>query len=113
MRVTVLCADKYEAQKLASLVFIRDAGETYITGILNVVGNELVMSLKDKSAHSILFKDVRGAEEFADFAQSVIDGEDVLAGTEVDGEAVRVEKRAAGRPGGAQAQLRGPPDRSL
>ena len=75
MKINIICDDKYEAQKLASLIFIKDGKETYITSILNVVKNELVISLKDKSAHSILLKDEANVEKFADFIQSVIDKE--------------------------------------
>ena len=46
MKISISCDDKYEAQKLASLIFIKDAKETYITEILNVVKNELVIALK-------------------------------------------------------------------
>ena len=78
MKINITCDDKYEAQKLASLIFIKDGKETYITSILNVVKNELVISLKDKSAHSILLKDEANVEKFADFIQSVIDKEHKL-----------------------------------
>ena len=81
MKISILCDDKYEAQKLASLIFIQDGKETYITSILNVVENELVISLKDKSAHSILLKDEANVEKFADFIQSVIDKEHSLIAT--------------------------------
>ena len=57
MKITITREDKYEAQKLASLIYIKDGNETFITGILNLVKNELVISLKDKSAHSILLED--------------------------------------------------------
>ena len=62
MKINITCDDKYEAQKLSSLIFINDGKETFITGILNIVKNELVISLKDKSAHSILFKDEETVE---------------------------------------------------
>jgi hypothetical protein len=81
MKISIICDDKYEAQKLAVLIFIKEGKETYITGILNVVKNELVISLKDKSAHSILLKDEENVEKFADFAQSVIDKEHKLIST--------------------------------
>ncbi len=81
MKINILCDDKYEAQKLASLIFIQDGKETYISSILNVVKNELVISLKDKSAHSILLKDEENVEKFADFIQSVIDREHKLIST--------------------------------
>ena len=83
MKIQITCEDKYEAQKLASLIFIKEGKETYITGILNVVKNELVISLKDKSAHSILLKDEENVERFADFAQSVIDKEHKLISTKI------------------------------
>ena len=75
MKRKIKCLDKYEAEKLASLIFIKDGKETYITEILNVVENELVVKIKDKSAHSILLKDETQVEAFADFIQSVFDKE--------------------------------------
>ena len=83
MKINIACDDKYEAQKLASLIFIKDGKETFITGILNVVENELVISLKDKSAHSVLLKDEETVEKFADFIQSVIDKEHKLISTKI------------------------------
>ena len=68
-------------KKLASLIFIKEAKETFITSILNVIENELVVSLKDKSAHSILLKDENHVEIFADFIQSVIDKEHKIIST--------------------------------
>ena len=92
MKITITCEDKYEAQKLASLIFIRDGNETFITGILNVIKNELVVSLKDKSAHSILLEDEADVERFADFAQSVIDKEHKITSTKVVGNQVEIVK---------------------
>ena len=92
MKINISCDDKYEAQKLASLIFIKDAKETFITGILNVVKNELVISLKDKSAHSILLKDEPNVEKFADFIQSVIDKEHKLISTRIIDHEVEIIK---------------------
>ncbi len=78
MKISIACNDEYEAKKFASLIFIKDGQETYITSILNVIENELVISLKDKSAHSIVLKDKVNVEKFADFIQSVIDKEHKL-----------------------------------
>ncbi len=75
MKVRVSCQDKYEAQKLASLVFLKEGKETFIAKILNIIENEIVVALKDKSAHSIVFKDTKHTETFADFLQSVIENE--------------------------------------
>ena len=92
MKISIKCDDRYEAQKLASLIFIKDGKETFITSILNVVQNELVISLKDKSAHSILLHKEQDVESFADFIQSVIDKEDKLVSTKVIEESVDIEK---------------------
>ena len=81
MKISIECEDKYEAQKLSSLIFIKEAKETYVKSILNVVKNEVVISLKDKSAHSIVLKDEENVEKFADFIQSVIENEHKLVST--------------------------------
>ncbi|MDH3204436.1 MAG: hypothetical protein OEL81_07160 [Nitrosopumilus sp.] len=92
MKVRIECDDKYEAQKLSSLIFIKDGKETYITAILNVIKNELVISLKDKSAHSILLKDGKNVEEFADFIQSVLDNEHKLVSSRIIENSVEIVK---------------------
>ena len=69
----IVCQDKYEAQKIASLIFVKEGMETFITEILNVFGNEVVISIKDKSAHSVLFKDKSQVDTFIDFIQSVVE----------------------------------------
>ena len=92
MKINIICDDKYEAQKLSSLIFINDGKETFITGILNVVKNELVISLKDKSAHSILLKDEETVENFADFIQSILDKEHTLISTKIIENVVEIVK---------------------
>ena len=69
----VVCQDKYESQKLASLIFVKEGNETFITEVLNVFDNEVVFSIKDKSAHSVLLRDKNQVEIFIDFIQSVVD----------------------------------------
>ena len=70
---TIICQDKYEAQKLANLIFVNDTKETYVTEILNVIENEIVLSIKDKSAHSVILVDSDQVLLFTDFIQSVIE----------------------------------------
>jgi len=75
IKTKITCQDKYEAQKLASLIYVKEGNETFITEILNVFDNEVVFSIKDKSAHSILLKDEKQVEIFTDFIQSVVEKE--------------------------------------
>ena len=69
----IVCQDKYESEKLASLIFVKEGNETFITEILNVFDNEVVFSIKDKSAHSVLLRDKDQVEVFIDFIQSIVD----------------------------------------
>ena len=92
MKVIINCDDKYEAQKLASLIFIKEGKETYITSILNIIKNELIISLKDKSAHSVLLKDEKDVERFADFIQSVFEKEHSLTSTMITGDRLEITK---------------------
>ena len=92
MKISIECDSKYEAQKFASLIFIKNGKETYIRSILNVIENELVISLKDKSAHSIVLKDEVNVEKFADFIQSVLDKEHTLISTRIIEDIVEIVK---------------------
>ena len=83
MKQSIACADHYEAQKLASLIYVKDDKEIFINGILDIIENEIVISLKDKSAHSVLLQDRGQADIFADFIQSVIDNVDTITETKV------------------------------
>ena len=80
-KIVISCQDKYEAQKLASLIFIKEGNETFITQILDVIDNEIVLSLKDKSAHSVLLQDSTQTSIFTDFIQSVIEKKEKIIDT--------------------------------
>jgi hypothetical protein len=83
MKKRIICEDQYEAQKLASLIYVKDNKETFVGGILEIIDNEVIISLKDKSAHSILLKDKLEAESFADFIQSVVEKTNKITDTKV------------------------------
>ena len=91
-QTTIFCRDKYEAQKLASLIFIDKTKETYITKILNVIENEIVLLVEDKSAHSIILKDNDQSLVFTDFIQSVIEKKQKIVQTETVGSSVMIVK---------------------
>ena len=89
---TIICQDKYEAQKLASLIFVNDTKETYVTEILNVIENEVVLSIKDKSAHSVILVDSDQVLLFTDFIHSVLENRQKIIQTETVGSSVRIVK---------------------
>ena len=90
--VTIHCRDKYEAQKLDSLIFVNETKETYVTEILNVVENEIILSIKDKSAHSVILKDKNQALLFTDFIQSVIEKKHKITDTKIVENSVEIIK---------------------
>jgi hypothetical protein len=73
LKTQIVCIDKNETQKLAGMIFINTGNDVFVKEILNVYDNEVVVSLRDKSAHSIMLKDNIQAEKFVDFMQSVIE----------------------------------------
>lgn len=93
MKKKFACLDKNEAQKLASMIFIKDGKETFITEILNVIDNEIVVLLKDKSAHSVLLKDNKEVESFVDFIQSVIEQQHKVEDTTILENQIEITKK--------------------
>ncbi len=92
MKRKIKCLDKYEAEKLASMIFIKEGKETYIIEILNIIENEIVVKLKDKSAHSILLKDNSQVEVFADFIQSVFENQHKIINTSISDDEIEIIK---------------------
>ena len=92
INTSIICQDKYESQKLASLIFVKEGHETFITEVLNVFDNEVVFSIKDKSAHSVLFRDKVQVEIFIDFIQSIVDKEHKISDTATDDAIVEIFK---------------------
>lgn len=92
MKITVTCDDKYEAQKLSNLIYNKEGKETFLTNVLSIYQNELVISIKDKSAHSVLLKDETEVELLADFFQSVIENQHRITSTERKGKQVEIVK---------------------
>ena len=89
---TIICQDKYEAQKLASLIFVNDTKETYITEILDTIENEIILSIKDKSVHSVVLKNKEQVLFFTDFIQSVTEKKQKIVQTEIEENSVRIIK---------------------
>ena len=91
-KIIIICQDKYEAQKLASLIFIKEGKETFIIEILDVIDNEIIISLKDKSAHSVLLQDSKQVNIFTDFIQSVIEKKQKIIDTQTNENNVEISK---------------------
>lgn len=51
------CEDRYEAEKLASLMSVQKDNTVWVSRVEAVIGNEIVIQLKDRSSHAVLLKD--------------------------------------------------------
>ncbi len=68
------CNDRYEAEKLASLVSVQKDDTVYVDGVAAVIGREIVIKLKDKSSHAILLKDKENVDRLQSLLLNVLNG---------------------------------------
>jgi hypothetical protein len=68
------CDDRYEAEKLASLMSVQKDNTVWVSSIQAVIGNEIVIQLKDRSSHAVLLKDEETVDRLKSFMTEVIKG---------------------------------------
>ena len=68
------CDDRYEAEKLASLVSIQKDDTVYVDDVAAVVGNEIVIKLKDRSSHAIQLKNKENVDRLKSLLLAVVEG---------------------------------------
>jgi hypothetical protein len=68
------CDDRYEAEKLASLMSVQKDNTVWVSRVEAVVGNEIVIQLKDRSSHAVLLKDKETVVRLSSFMRDVIEG---------------------------------------
>src|ERR687893_1937077 len=68
------CDDRYEAEKLASLMSVQKDNTVWVSGVEAVVGNEIVIQLKDRSSHSVLLKDEQTVVRLKSFMTDLMKG---------------------------------------
>jgi hypothetical protein len=68
------CDDPYEAEKLASLISVQKDNTVWVSGVVAVVGNEIVLQLKDWSSHAVMLKDKETVDRLKLFVIDVIKG---------------------------------------
>jgi hypothetical protein len=68
------CDDRYEAEKLASLMSVQKDNTVWVSGVVAVVDNEIVIRLKDWSSHAIMLKDEETVVRLKSFVMDVIKG---------------------------------------
>jgi hypothetical protein len=69
------CEDHYEAEKLASLLSVQKDNTVWALGVEAVVGNEVVIRLKDRSSHAVMLKDEQTVVRLKSFMTDLMKGE--------------------------------------
>ena len=69
------CEDRYEAEKLASLMSVQKDNTVWVSRVEAVIGNEIVIQLKDRSSHAILLKDEQTVMRLKSFLTDLLGGQ--------------------------------------
>ncbi|WOV92460.1 MAG: hypothetical protein R1F52_04905 [Candidatus Nitrosoabyssus spongiisocia] len=91
--IRILCQDKYETQKLFGLINTVDKDESLLVQVLDVFDDEVILQIKDESAHSVLFKNKTEAERFVDFIQSITEKEHKITNVEIIQDVIEITKQ--------------------
>ena len=69
------CEDRYEAEKLASLMSVQKDNTVWVSRVEAVIGNEIVIQLKDRSSHALLLKDEQTVMRLKSFLTDLLGGQ--------------------------------------
>jgi hypothetical protein len=69
------CEDRYEAEKLASLMSVQKDDTVWVSRVEAVIANEIVIQLKDRSSHAVLLKDEQTVMRLKSFLTDLLGGQ--------------------------------------
>ena len=69
------CEDRYEAEKLTSLMSAQKDNTVWVSRVEAVIGNEIVIQLKDRSSHAVLLKDEQTVMTLKSFLTDLLGGQ--------------------------------------
>ncbi|MDQ3882215.1 MAG: hypothetical protein M3249_03505, partial [Thermoproteota archaeon] len=69
------CEDRYEAEKLASLMSVQKDNTVWVSRVEAAIGNEIVIQLKDRSSHAVLLKDEQIVMRLKSFLTDLLGGQ--------------------------------------
>ncbi|AIC14222.1 hypothetical protein [Nitrososphaera viennensis] len=90
------CDDRYEAEKLAGLVSVQKDGTVYVDGITAVIGNEIVIKLKDKSSHAVLMRDKENVTRLEALLRDVAKGKAAILSSDFEGAVAEIKIKEEG-----------------
>ncbi|AIF83485.1 hypothetical protein NTE_01421 [Candidatus Nitrososphaera evergladensis SR1] len=85
------CDDRYEAEKLAGLVSVQKDGTVYVDGVTAVIGNEIVIKLKDKSSHAVVLKDRENVTKLEALLCDIAKGKTTIVSSDFEGAVAEIK----------------------
>ncbi len=85
------CEDHYEAEKLASLLSVQKDNTVWALGIEAVIGNEVVIQLKDRSSHAVLLKGEETVDRLKLFMTDLMKGKIKIQSSECLGSVTEIK----------------------
>ncbi len=70
----IICFDKYEKEKLMGLFSIQKDNSVFVMDVENLIENEIIIKLKDKSCHSIMLNDKNNSYSLFLLIKDIKDG---------------------------------------
>ena len=86
MKYKFICQDSYEAEKLTSIFALQKDNTLFVSNIVKIIDNEVVVKLKDGSHHSILFKDDTNSYKLEQFFKELLARKNRVVGTNYVGD---------------------------
>jgi hypothetical protein len=87
------CDDRYEAEKLASLMSVQKDGSVYVESVAAIIDNEIVIKLKDKSSHAVVLKDNENVKALDELLQEVASGKTMIISSNFEGSMAEIDVR--------------------
>lgn len=87
------CDDRYEAEKLAGLMSVQKDGTLYVDGVAAIIGNEIVIKLKDKSSHAVIMKDKENVKVLDALLREVACGKTTIVSSNFEGSVAEIKVR--------------------
>ena len=84
------CDDRYEAEKLASLMSVQKDNTMWVLAVEAVIGNEIVIQLKDRSSHAVLLKDEQTVVMLKSFVTDLMKGKMKIHSSESLGSVTKI-----------------------
>ena len=86
MKYKFICQDSYEAEKLTSIFALQKDNTVFVSNIVRIIDNEVIVKLKDGSHHSIMFKDDMNSYKLEQFFKELLSRKGHVTGTNYVGD---------------------------